>query len=151
LVQDYKFMDQLIQPEIEHSSLKMQERFQKTNETTLVGQDYISMLALGIATNVVDYNSTFPEVMIKDKVPVDKIDCILEPTTEDSSDIANEHFVSKMEEVYNNRDKNKSSLHYKRVNAPINLFYNLQGKSALAPDTNFKSKLQPWYQKALGK
>jgi hypothetical protein len=149
LVQDYKFMDQLIKTKVEHSSLNMKEGFQKTNESTLIGQDYISMLALGMATNVVDYNSTFPEVMIKDKVSVDKIDCILEPSTETNTDVANENFVKDMEAASKNNDKNISSLHYKRVNAPINVFYNLQGKSALAPDTSFKSKPQPWYKKVL--
>ena len=42
-----------------------------------------------------------------------------------------------------------NDIYSKIIKAPRSLFYKLQDKSVLAPDTSFKSKPQPWYKKAV--
>ena len=80
LVQDQKFQKQL---GLGNSSLNFnsdrKDLYQDTNQSSLVAADYVNLMAIGMATGVVDYNSTFPEIMFKDEVASSKIDYVLQP------------------------------------------------------------------------
>ena len=151
LIQDQKFQKQLGLGNLTITSFSNKnEMYQDFNESSLTATDYITLMSLGISTGTIDYNSTFPEVMLRDNVPSNKIDCILQPTEQD--EITDEEcviFTSKMDTISNNSGKPKYGVYDKTVSVPQEIFYKLHEKSTLAPDTSFKSKPQPWYKKAV--
>lgn len=92
--------------------------------------------------------------MFKDEVESSKIDYVLQPYSDNyTSSTENNQADYKGFESDISRQENaktdKNDIYSKIIKAPRSLFYKLQDKSVLAPDTSFKSKPTPWYKKAV--